>query len=161
MNLEELPISEASRALVRTSMSNYQRYARVWLRVDSLVNGLTGAFAFCTVAQEEAGDLRALSAAELLERAEEALAPLAAEGIRPLVTVKPMNEAVKKHRSLPTSGDGQLVLRMVKPRALVALQAGNDRVVVMEEAGEKEGTVLTKARAWADRARYRDHGTRD
>ena len=124
MTLQDLPLTDHTRTAVQTSMNNYQRHARLLLTVDTLC--LPERIVFCTAHQTApAVNGRNLTFEEIEQRAEEAFAPLALEGITPVIsvyTVEDTNPAkpTHVHRKVRSDHDGktQYILRQAQPRIL-------------------------------------------
>lgn len=138
MEVKCLPILERTHALIQKSIENYQRYARLRLSIDTVGHKMT----WCTAYQyEPAPNGKVLTADEILRRAREAFAPLAEEGLTPIICVYTVSDGspdapVTKHRlveDLEFRGIRSKVLRIAPPRVLFT-QDGNELKLLEAEA---------------------------
>ncbi|HNR56755.1 MAG TPA: hypothetical protein PKJ19_16425 [Flavobacteriales bacterium] len=161
-HLADLELGAEARSVLHTSITQYQRHARVLLRIDTVQDQLL----WCTIHQYEVpvtGDV--LSEDELLARAKEVFQPLRAAGYVPVIGVYALEKGVPekpvtKHRmgeDLVVLGQPVAVLRQKPPRMLFTLQGNEWRVLATETPVPQEGHqfYIAKARAFWKREHYR------
>jgi hypothetical protein len=158
---EQLPANV--QALLRKSQQLYQQHARLILSVDTLV---TGKVAWCSAYQNApAVNGTVLTEAEILDRANEAFAPLRTAGYSPIISVceygkgTPAKPALK-HRvthGLVVGGQRAILLRQAPPRMLFVAGGGTLHCLVAEVdiTEQKTALLVKKAMAWWKRIRYR------
>lgn len=157
-----MDLPEEARDLVRTSMANYQRHARVLLRIDTVNDRVV----WCTVHQYEAPvNGKVLTEAELLERGTAAFGPLREAGYEPIICVyeldrgtpeKPLNK-YRMGGGLEVGGKRCVVVRQKPPRMAFTLVGEELRVLVMEKHDPEANLERFElaARAFRKRDHYR------
>lgn len=164
MEFTALPISDKAKELVATSIANYKRYARLNLSVDTIV----GRTLWITAHQYEAAPGgKVLTDTEIMDRATEVFGPLQEEGFAPIICVYTVSDGdpskpVTKHRSgshIHIDGKVGSVLRIAPPRVLFHTANGEQFFLINEDpaAGAKFEQLAHKAKAWVERAPFREH----
>lgn len=160
--LDTLDLSDEVRTRIHASITNYQRHARVLLRIDTVNEGLV----WCTVHQYEAPTSgKVLNEVELLERGTAAFEPLRDAGYEPVICVYELEKGTPekprtKYRmgmGLHLLGQRVMVVRQKAPRMLFTLHGTEWSVLAMETELPKERVAryITTAREYWKRDHYR------
>lgn len=160
--LSVLKLDDTARLLLHTSIANYQQHARLRLSVDTA----NGKEVWCTAHQYEAPPAGAvLTAAQILERAQDAFAPLRAAGYVPIISVFALeqgtsNKPLAKHRDagdIVMRGLRAAVLRQAPPRMLFVSDGQQLKLLALEDvaSGHFFEQLAYKANAWLKRSAFR------
>lgn len=160
--LANMDLPEEARELVRTSITNYQRHARVLLRIDTVNDRVV----WCTAQQYELPEGgMALAEAELQLRATEAFRPLQEAGYEPIICVHGYGQGTPekptgKYRmagGLMVLGQECIVVRQQRPRMVFAVTDDDWRIVSTEQPlpVERHRLYTVRARAYWRRDSFR------
>ncbi|MCB9164827.1 MAG: hypothetical protein H6592_10435 [Flavobacteriales bacterium] len=160
--LDTLDLRDEVRTRIHASITNYQRHARVLLRIDTVNERLV----WCTVHQYETpANGMVLNEVELLERGTAAFEPLLDAGYEPVICVYELEKGTpEKPRTKYRMGLGMhvlgqrvMVVRQKAPRMLLTLNGLEWGLLAMETEVPKERALryIISAKEYWKRDHYR------